>query len=64
MNTIKTFEQFNNNSFFAIAKNASDQLQEVRKILDNRFHIDMTDEQFDKLQTVYDHICKALDEIL
>lgn len=64
MNTIKTFEQFNNNSFFSIAKNASDELEKLRLVLDNRFHIDMTDEQFDKLQTVYDYICKALDEIL
>lgn len=64
MNTIKTFEQFNNNSFFAIAKNASDELEKLRLVLDNRFHIDMTDEQFDKLQNVYDYICKALEEIV
>lgn len=72
---IKKFDEFKQNlekqevnesfySFHTIATEAADKLNEARTILDGRFREELTDKEFDKLQTVYDYVCKALDEIL
>jgi hypothetical protein len=73
--SIKKFDEFKQNieeqevnesfySFHTIATEAADKLNEARTILDGRFREELTDKEFDKLQTVYDYVCKALDEIL
>lgn len=73
--SIKRFDEFKQNleeqevnesfhSFHSIATEAADKLNEARSILDARFREDLTDKEFDRLQTVYDYVCKALDEIL
>ena len=72
---IKNFNEFKQNiekqevnesfhSLHSIASQAADKLNEVRTILDARFREDLTDKEFDKLQTVYDYVCKALEQIL
>ncbi len=72
---IKKFDEFKQNikeqevnesfySFHTIATEVADKLNEARTILDGRFREELTDKEFDKLQTVYDYVCKALDEIL
>ena len=73
--SIKRFDEFKQNleeqevnesfhSLHSIASQAADKLNEVRTILDARFREDLTDKEFDKLQTVYDFVCKALEQIL
>jgi hypothetical protein len=73
--SIKKFDEFKQNiegqevsesfhSLHSIASQAADKLNEVRTILDARFREDLTDKEFDKLQTVYDFVCKALEQIL
>jgi hypothetical protein len=73
--SIKKFDEFKQNieeqevnesfySLHSIASQAADKLNEVRTILDARFREDLTDKEFDKLQTVYDYVCKALEQIL
>ena len=51
-------------TFFEIATKSCQKLNEVRSLLDNRFHNNMTDEEFKKLQQTYDDVCKALSNIL
>lgn len=43
---------------------AIDGLEAMRRLLDRRFHEDISEFEFQKLQTVYDYVCKALDQIL
>ena len=72
---IKNFNEFKQNiekqevnesfhSLHSIASQAANKLNEVRTILDARFREELTDKEFDKLQTVYDYVCKALEQIL
>lgn len=39
-------------------------LNKVRNLCDKRFSASVDDVTFEKLDNVYDYVCKALDEIL